>query len=279
MAIVTFWNNNTGKIGQTHSALAIASYMAIEHNYKILLISTRYKDETSMHAFGLDKESRSINLFTNNKKSMEMESGIESMSKLALSNRLVPDVIPNYTKMIFRQRLEILSGPTGADYDKVYSSCINILSSAKKYYDIVFVDLNNGLNEETTKEILNISDVVIANVEQKATNLDDITKLIDEKILSKKRTLVLINKYDSESKYTTKNVARYLGERKEALSVPYNILYTESIEDGTLAEFFLNPRIRKTENSDDRNAFFIKELKRAADAIIYKIQELQLKAW
>lgn len=278
MAIVTFWNNNTGKIGQTHSALAIASYMAIEHNYKILLISTRYKDETSMHAFGLDKESRSINLFTNNKKSMEMESGIESMSKLALSNRLVPDVIPNYTKMIFRQRLEILSGPTGADYDKVYSSCINILSSAKKYYDIVFVDLNNGLNEETTKEILNISDVVIANVEQKATNLDDITKLIDEKILSKKRTLVLINKYDSESKYTTKNVARYLGERKEALSVPYNILYTEAIEDGTLAEFFLNPRIRKTENSDDRNAFFIKELKRAADAIIYKIQELQLKA-
>ncbi len=40
MSIVTFWSNGREQTGKTLSLAAIATYMAIEHNYKILIIET-----------------------------------------------------------------------------------------------------------------------------------------------------------------------------------------------------------------------------------------------
>lgn len=283
MAIITFWNNNTGKIGQTHSSLAIATHMAVEHNYKILLISTRYNDKVLMQAFGFNKAAQSLSLLTNNTKSMDLESGIEGMSKLALSNRLTPDVVPNFTRMIFKNRLEILSGPVDRqnekiDYNRIYDSCKNILNVAKKHYDIVFVDLNSGFNQSTTREILEMSHIIIVNIEQKQSELDKLLELRDNyKIFSAKNVLTLMNRLDRESKYNIKNSSRYLGEKKEIMTVPYNHLFAEAVQEGTTAEFFLNPRLRKLEDLEDKNAFFMNELKRDGEAIIYKMQELQMR--
>ena len=89
--------------------------------------------------------------------------------------------------------------------------------------------------------------------------------------------MFLINRYDRSSKYSTKNVTRDLMEKKEILSVPYNHLFAEAMQEGTAAEFFLNPKIRKLDDTEDRTAFFISELKRAEEAIIYKMQELQMR--
>ena len=43
MSIVTFWSNGREETGKTMAAVAIATHMAIEHNVKILLISTTNK--------------------------------------------------------------------------------------------------------------------------------------------------------------------------------------------------------------------------------------------
>ena len=48
MSIVTFWNDGKEQTGKTMSVAAIATYLAIEHNYKILIISTGYK-KTSLN--------------------------------------------------------------------------------------------------------------------------------------------------------------------------------------------------------------------------------------
>ena len=37
MSIVTFWNNGTEQTGKTLSIAAIATHLAIEHNYRILV--------------------------------------------------------------------------------------------------------------------------------------------------------------------------------------------------------------------------------------------------
>lgn len=277
MAIITFWNNNTGKIGQTHSILAIATFMAIEHNYKILLISTRMNDDVSMQAYGIFKSQKKLNFLDGNRMSMDLESGIESVAKLSSSNRLTPDSIQNYTKMIFRNRLEVLSGPRGADYKKTYEACPNIVSVAKRFYDLVFVDLNNGYSDEITKEILNKSDIIITNIEQKPSELMQIQSLRSHKIISDKNSLLLFNRYDRDSKYSIKNSTRFLGDKKEMLSIPYSSIFAEAIQEGNLADFFMNPRIRKLDNTEDKNGFFISEIKRAVNAIIYKLQELQMK--
>ncbi|MCI8396324.1 MAG: hypothetical protein HFJ52_01150 [Clostridia bacterium] len=281
MVIVTFWNNNTGKIGQTHSALAIASYMGVEHNYKTLLMATKYNDQVAMQAFGANERKKTIGLFTNNKQTMDLESGIEGMSKLATANRLSPEMVPNYTKIVYKNRLEVVTAPKkkmDLDYMKIYRSCEDILNVAKRYYDIIFVDLNNGIEDETTKEILKMSDIVILNIEQKLSEFEKLAELKQEKELFTAKNLIpMINRYDRKSKYSSKNVSRELGEKKEILTIPYSNLFAEAVQEGTVAEFFINTRLKKLEDSNDRTTFFVQEVKRATDALIYKMQELQMR--
>ncbi len=281
MAIITFWNNNTGKIGQTHSATAIATYMGVEHNYKILLMSTRYNDQVVLQAFGDNDRVKTLKLVTSNKQTMDMESGIEGMAKLTAASRLTPEMIPNYTKIILKNRLEVVAAPRekeDLDYDRIYKSCKDILNVAKKYYDIVFVDLNNGLDDPTTKEILKISNIIIMNVEQKYSEFEKLMQLREDKELFPPRSiLTLINNYDRKSKYSTKNISREIGEKKEILSVPYDNLFADAVQEGTTAEFFLNARVKRIEDTEDRTGFFIHELKRTTDAIVYRMQELQMR--
>lgn len=52
MPVISFWSNTKKQTGQTMSLAAIATSMAIEHNYKILIISTIYNDNTLDLCFG-----------------------------------------------------------------------------------------------------------------------------------------------------------------------------------------------------------------------------------
>ena len=45
MSVITFWNLKKQETGKTMSLTAIATYMAIEHNVKTLVISTTNKKD------------------------------------------------------------------------------------------------------------------------------------------------------------------------------------------------------------------------------------------
>ncbi len=280
MAIITLWNDNTGKIGQTYSAIALSAFMAIEHNYKILLMSTKYNDKVTRQAFTPENKSNFASIF-GKKNSIGLESGLEGMNKLVAANRLTPNSIPDYTRIIYKNRLEIVSAPQekeDVDYDKLYANCWDILTVARRHYDVIILDLNNGLENRTTKEILQISDIIILNIEQKLSELKKLMEIKEDKeLFPPNKILTLINNYDRRSKYSSKNITREIGEKKEILTVPYCNLFSEAVQEGYAADFFLNTRLKKLEDSEDRTTFFMKELKRDTDTIIYKMQELQMR--
>ena len=57
MAIIAFWSQETKETGQTLSQVALTTHMAIEHNYRILSISTTFKDTTMESCYwNLEKE-------------------------------------------------------------------------------------------------------------------------------------------------------------------------------------------------------------------------------
>ena len=88
MSIVTFWSNGKEETGKTLAIAAIATYMAIEHNYKILVISTGYKDKTLKNCFWEEKKiRRNLGLFGPNT-NIALEEGITGLSKVMNSNRL-----------------------------------------------------------------------------------------------------------------------------------------------------------------------------------------------
>ena len=81
----------------------------------------------------------------------------------------------------------------------------------------------------------------------------------------------MVGRYDRNSKYNYKNITRYLKEKNQVLTIPYNTLYFEAIEEGTVADLFLKFKRYTNTNKDDENAFFMQEVKRATDNIVYRL--------
>ena len=277
MSVVTFWSNGEEQTGKTLSMIAIATYMAIEHNYRVLVISTGYKDSTLDRCFWKEaKKKKNLGLFGPNT-NIAMESGLEGIEKIMRSNKLSAENITNYTKIIFKNRLEILQTFKGNkdEYEslkKIYPELINL---ANQHYDLVFVDMDRELEGEISKKILNNSNLIVANITQR---LESINKFIElknkEAIFNSKKTTILIGRHDRFSKYTAKNISRYMGEKNNVLTIPYNTLFFEACEEAGVPDLFL--KLRKID-LEDRNGDFMAEVKRAADNIIYRLQDLSVK--
>ena len=274
MSVVTFWNNGREQTGKTLSMAAISTYMAIEHNYRILVISTGYKDETLKRCFWKEKKTRkNLGLFGPNTNA-SLENGIVGLSKIINSNKVSAENITNYTKIIFKDRLEILESFSGgeADYEKLKKIYPEIISLANNYYDLVFVDLDNEMDKEFSDKILENSNLVIANISQRLYSIDRFMELKETiPVLNSKKTLLLIGRYDKFSKYTIKNITRYMKEKNKVLTIPYNTLFFEACEEAKVPELFFN--IKSLEN-DERNSVFVEEVKRASENIMYRLQDL-----
>lgn len=287
MSIITFVNNIEEETGKTMSLVAIATHMAIDYNNKILVISTTNKKDKMKSCYfeeGKTKKMR-LGIFGENKSTIETENGIEGIAKIARSNKLTPEMITNYTRVVFKDRLEILFGAEKKTNDnieeienekEIAEEYIDLINVASMYYDKVFVDLDNNLSEEIRQSILDRSDLVVVNTSQNYNSLK-ILKENKEKsdLLKSPKTLILVGRYDKFSKYNSKNITRFLEEKNQVLTMPYNTLYFEATNEAGVPDLFL--KFKKLSDTEDRNAIFIGEVKRATENIIYRLQELQAR--
>lgn len=278
MAIIAFWSNEEKETGQTMSMVALSTYMAIEHNYRILNVSTNFKDETLEYSYwDLDKIENLRKSISQNQTQVGLESGIEGLIKIINSNKTT-NIVSSYTKIVFKDRLDVLCAAKTKNYDeyrKIAELYPGILQLATKNYDLIFVDISKKMPEEQRKQILELSDIIIANMTQRLKTIDSFIKLREENNFFNKNNILLnIGRYDKFSKYNIKNISRYMKEKKDVHAIPYNSLFFEACSEGKVAEFFL--RLRKID-SEDRNAIFMEEIKRFAKDLIYKMQELQIK--
>lgn len=279
MSVITFWNNSKrGNIGQTASMIATATSMAIEHNYKVLVISTQLNDFDLEKAYG--KYESGTMKFLGIKES-KFDSGIEGVMKLASSGKLTPELINNYTKIVLKgNRLEVLSGKKENEDDETEKFDFNkypeIIKIANRYYDMVFVDLDRGLQNDMIKKVLEVSNIIIWNMEQKFEIVEEIINFQKEdKLLSKNNVLYLFNKYEKNSKYNVKNIVRNSSMKKKIFTIPYDIMFGDTIQDGTIDQWFLNPKIRRA-TIEEEHGFFISEINKLTEGIIYKLQELHM---
>lgn len=282
-SVITFINNLDEESGKTMSLVAIATYMAINYNEKILVISTTNKEDKIKSCYFEEQQVKKLRLglFGDRTSTIDTESGIEGIAKMVRSNKLTPEVITNYTRVVFKDRLEIILGyqpkegkQEDIDVTEIDEEYPNLISIAKMYYDRILVDLDNNLSEELRQRIVDHSDLVIVNTSQ---NLNSIKKLKTKKekspLLQSSKTLILVGRYDKFSTYNAKNITRFLGEKNQVLTIPYNTLLFEASNEAGVPDLFL--RLKRISDIDDRNAIFMQEVKRATENIIYRLQELQ----
>ena len=286
MSIVTFWNDDREQSGKTLTSVAVATRMAIERNYKILLISTSFLDPTIKNCFWGNEVSRNLKLFGGKLNNIAVENGIEGLSKLIAANKLTPDVITDYTKVIFKGRLEVLNGFNGmkdADemtniktYEKIAEGYVDLIRTANQYYDMVLVDLDKTIFAEIREKILEISNLNVMVFSQKKESLDRYIKYKENASSGELNKLVpVIGKYMDQSKYNLKNIMKYIGERKEINVVPFNMLYFEAAEEAMVTDLFL--RLKNVKDTSDENYIFMQDVLNLTDKIIKRLQELQMK--
>lgn len=271
MAIVTFWNNTEEHCGTTSSAVALATQVAIEHNIKVLLITTSFNDRLIKDSFWIEKKKSSFGLFSNNKSELE-NNGIEGLDRVIRSNKVSPEIIKDYTQVVLTGRLEVLLGLQGnrGQYDLLKERYSQIINLAGKYYDLVIVDLDNNVGEQTCIDILKSTDIVVSMVSQRAKQIESAKdKIESNSILNKDNTIITIGRYMENTKYNIKNISRSVLKSKDLVNtVPYNNLFFEATQEGKVIDLFLN--LTKIKERDE-NYFFLQEIKRLYQSIHLKI--------
>ena len=277
MSIVTFWNNGREQTGKTLSIAAIATHIAIEHNKKILIISTGYRTEILNRCFWQERKPKKKSGLFGPNTNIALEDGVVGLEKVMRSNKLSAEMITNYTKIIFKDRLEILPSFKGSqtEYERIRKIYPDVINLANNYYDLVLVDLDYELGQELMDTILGNSNLIVANVSQR---LSSINAFIESKettpMLKSSKVLILIGRYDRYSKYSIKNISRYMKEKNNVSTIPYNTLFFEASEEAGVPDLFL--KLRRV-SEDDRNSFFLEETKRAGENILYRLDHTNVK--
>ena len=276
MAIIAFWSAEKKECGQTLSMAAVATYMCVEHNYRTLLVNATYQNPTLEGCFWNLKKTNNVAKQLNRGK-IDIASGAEGLVSAIASNKATPEVVSSYTKVVFKNRLDVLPGlktTIKEDFEKSLMLYKDLLNTANKYYDFVFVDVNKGMDSDTTKAILDCASVIVYVMPPNLQLIDQyILHASTMPILQKNNMIPILARSDSYSKYNAKNVGKYIGEKKGVGTIPYNSLYMESACEAQVAKFFLQTKLSNV--ALDKNNRFLQDIQDVDKKIIYKLQELQ----
>lgn len=277
MPIITFWNSAKEQTGQTISAVSLATNMAIQQNIKILLISTSLNDNTMKDCLWNDKPSMLSSIFGANV-NLVNQNGIEGLDRIVRSNKISPDLVKDYTKVVLKGRLEVLLGPTGTEeqYEELCKQYLEIVLAANQYYNIVIVDLAREMNKAIQKEILKRSDIIIPIVSQRKEtikqNINYFAKVPDVSI---NKAIFTIGKYNEKSKYNIKNIARTMAKEKNTANISnvisQNTLLFDASQDGGIVDLLLDFSRLK---GKDENTELINQLTELGNDIKLKINQL-----
>lgn len=277
MAIVTFWSDSRKDTAQTSTALAVATHLAMEKNMRILLIDATFLDDTITRAYW--KPQRESRFFKElNRGKLDIASGADGLVSAIASNKATPEIIANYTKVVFKNRLDVLPGlktVSQNEFDKSLVYYKDLLINANKFYDIVLVDLQKTAEKAVTRELLENSSIIMYTMTPNIYSIDKYTESLKKfDFLQKNNVIPILGRSDEFSKYNPRNVGKKIGEKMGLPFVPYNIRYAEATYEGGISQYFLS---LKTGSRDEEQQLFVDGLDFTIERIQYKIQELQIR--
>ena len=278
MAIISFWGEDKKSSGQTLAMVAVATQMCVERNMRTLIVNATFDDDTLERCFWNVNKNRTLAKSLNLGK-IDIASGAEGLVSAIASNKTSPEIISNYTKIVFKNRLDVLPGlktKVFEDYEKSLMLYKDLLNAANKYYDLVFVDLSKGSSRETTRTILENSSVIVYPMKPNLKQIDEFIKFkMASPIYKKGNVIPILTISNDSSKYNVKNTTRYIGEKKIISTIPYNTLFMENACEAGIANMFL--QLRLSNSSQDKNIQFLNAVSDCGKSIIYKLQDLQYK--
>lgn len=270
MGQIAFWSPYSGS-GQTNSMAAIAAAMGSEYHIRCLIAQTKNRDSSLEHSF-----SRSLNTFSRTLSQLSGSrnvsgTGLDAVLRIARSGKLEGGAVKNNTQIVEKDRLDLLGSSDQKDTTKFETSSDlikSVFEQARKYYNVIMLDLPAGDDSELSRKLIASSDVVVICLPQSRRSLD---AYFNQKnwpsTLKNKKTVLLFTQHDPHSKYKAANVTRKYKSHK-GLIVPYNTTFKDAANDGDTKGFY---KANKAVERRHPNYDFIFEVQRAAKQLLDEI--------
>ncbi|MBR1540651.1 MAG: hypothetical protein IJ629_05805 [Clostridia bacterium] len=269
MAIIAFWNESEKENGQTLSIIAIANQMAIEHNFRILVVDACFHDKTILKAFWKDKENKTVQVLNAGK--IDVSSGAEGLVSAVASNKATPEIVTNYTRIVYKNRLDILLGlktEIPEEHEKSLMLYKDLISTANRYYDLILVDVQKGYRIPSSKVLINQADLIIYTMPPNLININNFLELREtDELIGSRKVMPLLAKSDEYSSYNVRNTSRYIKEKGTIPCIPYDVRFMEATNEARTSKYFTSQKLSTSKNGED----FFKEIERACVAIINKL--------
>ncbi|MBR3511825.1 MAG: hypothetical protein IKN74_02580 [Clostridia bacterium] len=277
MAIITFWSGLRRSNGQTLSTVATATQMAVEHNLRCLLINGSFDDDSMERCFWSAKQKAAASSFLETKGKLDIGSGAEGLVSAVASNKTTPEIISNFTKVVFKDRLDVLPGlktKIFADFEKSMMLYKDLINAANKYYDVVFVDLPKGLDRDFIKAILDMSSLIVYTLPQNLAIIDNYMEDVKKyDVLKKGNLMPLVTNAFEASKYNAFNIRKYIGYKQAIGFIPVNVAFMEAASEAGVSNLFIKARL--STNKTDPNVLFVKSVDDFCKKLIQKLQDLK----
>lgn len=229
--IIAFWSDFHGQCGTTTNTISVATYIALKYDLKLLLTHSQFTKSNMENAFFYGHQKESVVNFE--------DTGIDAMERLSKAGVLKTEDIHNYSRTLINERLDLLTGSTSpirrADEAE---RLVSILQTAKGAYNLIFVDVNAGLQTDVSSKILENADIIVVNLNQNATVLNSYFKDLCQ-VFTEKEIVLLLGNYNEVSKYSAKYIRNKYKYKKDIYLMPYHTGLMDSINDQNMLNYFL----------------------------------------
>lgn len=266
---VAFWSNagEVCSVSQNLAAISIASVNRF--HYSIIAMENRLQGHNLGKAYHRWEyynihDTVGTNYYDGN--------GMEGLLRKIYRGDYESDILKDYLKEIIHKHLYYIPQSKTIHneiFDYEFEHCIqSLFQMTDQYADICFIDTASN-NSLSTKFILEEADLIVINLCQKKSVLEDFF-LNYSSLISK--AVFLISNYDSKAGNSGLSLFKENHiPRDYIIAIPYNELYHVAYESGNVLDYING---NYSCNTDNPNYPFIQAVKKATYIIIRKLEQI-----
>lgn len=233
---IALWSNMHGQAATSATTAALASMIAQKTAYKTLVAHNHY-ERSALEGYFFKQTGQ----FEQNLPGLNNQ-GMDALIRLIRNGRLKPEMITDYTYSLLKNhRLDILLGTYKKEQpgEEDKALLLNIFECARRFYDVVLLDVHSGLTEALSRSILEGSDIIVFCLNQNRFLLDDFQRLTDNNsFIKEKRCAYVLSRYEKQASATKGNLARsYRMNPKSLFVLPNNVRFADALNQGRVFDF------------------------------------------
>ncbi|MBP1755918.1 MAG: putative rane protein [Firmicutes bacterium] len=266
---VAFWSNANELCTVSANLAAISVACAIRGPYSIISMENRLRSHNLGNAYNGGARANLLDEVGTN---YYDGSGIEGLLRKIYRGDIRSNILKSYLKEIIHKHLYYIPQSRMLhneifDYELDHS-IEPLFHMIDESADLCFIDTASN-NNLSTKIILQEADLIVVNLCQKSSVLDDFFLQYSSLI---PKSVFIISNYDTHSIYTIRQIAKlYQISIDKMIPIPCNERYSNAYISGSVYEF-----ISRNLNclKDNSNFSFIQSVKKASLMIIKRVEAI-----